>query len=231
MISTRDRRYNNRRIATAWHEGGSKRVVIFCHGFRGASVGPRRLFVRAAEKLAQRGISSLRFDQYGSGNSDGDFIESRFDDWVQTIVTISRHYLDDGYRVGLWGQSMGGSAVINAAAGLPELSAVVSWVPDPTINPPTISGSHVEEGGERVSWDFWRQAHAAHTADKLFQVTTPTYIVQCTGDEYVDAANRDAITSHARENHVIQTYEGYSHSSWSYNQAEEIITQSGRAYV
>lgn len=110
---------SGRSVACAHHDAAGDTTVIFCHGFRGEKTGPNRTFVRAARQLADRGVSSLRFDQYGSGDSDGDFLESRFDDWVETIVALSREYLERGQRIALFGQSMGASAVICAAATLP----------------------------------------------------------------------------------------------------------------
>ena len=122
MNTLRTQIYNDHTIALALHEASTKKVVIFCHGFRGTSTGPARFFVKAARELEKEGISSVRFDQYGSGNSDGEFEESRFDDWVATTIAIARDYLSNGYEVALFGQSMGAATVINAAAELPELS-------------------------------------------------------------------------------------------------------------
>ncbi|MBP7775312.1 MAG: alpha/beta fold hydrolase [Candidatus Saccharimonas sp.] len=226
MIITKTHSYNNHQIAVALHEADSKKIVIFCHGFRGSSTGPARFFVRAARQLETAIISSVRFDQYGSGNSEGEFEESRFDDWIATTVAIAREYMSQGYAVALFGQSMGASTVINAAMQLPELRGFVAWVPDATIRPPQTDGEFMEEGGQRVSWDFWRQAHAAQTATTLSQVTCPGLIVQCTDDEYVDDDNRQAISKAALPHHRVATYEDYSHSSWSYQQASSIIDDS-----
>lgn len=75
---TQDQNFNGHRIATAFHDANTKSIVIFCHGYRGTNAGPNRFFVTVAHQLAEQGISSLRFDQYGSGNSEGDFFDSSF---------------------------------------------------------------------------------------------------------------------------------------------------------
>lgn len=67
-------------------------------------IGPSRFFARAARPLANRQICLLRFDQYGRGDSDGDFMESSFDDWAATIIGLGNRYIGLGYRVGLVGQ-------------------------------------------------------------------------------------------------------------------------------
>jgi uncharacterized protein len=219
--------YNGHTIATAFHDAGGKKVVIFCHGYRGTSVGPSRFFVLAARRLAEHGISSLRFDQHGSGNSDGDFFESSFNDWVATTKSITEDYLARGYEVALFGQSMGGATVITVASQLNAIKAMVAWVPDPNVETFTVPESGIiEEGGQRVSAHYWQEAHDMQVAEKLTHVSVPAYIVQCSDDEYVSSQNHDAIIANAQQQHVVDMYEGYKHSAWSYDQADEIITKS-----
>lgn len=221
------KKYNNHRIAIAYHDARSKDIVIFCHGYRGTSVGPNRFFVRAAEKLKAAGISSIRFDQFGSGNSEGDFYNSSFDDWVATTKAIVNDYLQQGYRVGLFGQSMGGATVIAVGSEIPQIEAVVAWVPDPNVDEFIAPVSDfLEEGGQRVQVAYWQQAHDAKVADKLTKLKAPAYIVQCTADEFVDSNNRMAILDNAQPNHLVVNLEGYSHSGWTYEQSEEIINNS-----
>lgn len=199
MPTVQTKTYNGHDIATALHDAGGKDIVIFCHGYRGTSVGPSRFFVRAANKLQEAGVSSLRIDQYGSGNSEGDFYESSFDDWVATTKAVADDYVAQGYRVALFGQSMGGSTVICVAGTTPEIHAMVAWVPDAkvvnTVQDP--EAEYIEEGGQRVRPRFWLEAFQAGVAQKLAQVKAPGYTVQCTADEYVDQQNRDAIKQNA----------------------------------
>ena len=227
MISTQTEKYNGHDIATSFHDAGSNKVVVFCHGYRGTSVGPSRFFVRTANILLESGISSLRFDQYGSGNSEGDFYDSSFDDWVDTTKAIVADYLSKGYKVALFGQSMGGAAVISAGSEMPDISSIVAWVPDPNVEPFEYPDSgYIEESGQRVQAEYWQEAHDKNVAERLAQVNVPTYIVQCTADEYVDEQNRKAIIQNAQPNHTIDNFEGYVHSRWAYDQAEEIIKKS-----
>ena len=222
-----DQEFNGRRISTAFHDAGNKKVVIFCHGYRGSNIGPNRFFVRAARQLAERGISSLRFDQFGSGNSEGDFFDSSFADWIETTKTIARYYSEQGYQVALLGQSMGGSTVIAAGAQLSDLSAIVAWIPDPNVEDFVLPESNVvEENGQIVQARFWQEAHDAKIADKLSLIKAPLYIVQCTADEHVDQRNRDAIAGNVQPNQKIDTFEGYSHGRWTYEQSKDIIERS-----
>lgn len=218
---------NGHAIHCVVHEAKSKNIVIFCHGFRSSSIGPNRFFVRAARLLADKGIATIRFDQFGSGNSAGDFIESSFTDWVETIKVIARMYQAKGYKVTLFGQSMGGSAVICAGAELNDIASIVSWVPDPsedTFIEPT--SGHVEESGQRVTSRFWREAHNAKIAEQLAKIEYPVYIIQCSKDDYVSPANQQVLQKHAKTQHVLELFEGLSHSSWTFDEATEIISKS-----
>lgn len=224
---TETRQYNGHDIAVCFHDAGAKEVVIFCHGYRGDSIGPNRFFVRAARLLAKRGISSLRFDQYGSGNSAGDFMGSRFNDWVATAEAIARDYLAQGYRVSLFGQSMGGTTVITVAARIPELVSVVAWVPDASVDKFVWpKEEYIEEAGQRVSPAFWQEAHDANITGLYQKLEMPMYIVQCSADEYVSAENRQVFMDYAKPRHVLDLFEGYPHSNWTYDQASEIIQKS-----
>lgn len=224
---TQDQNFNGHRISTAFHDGGSKSIVIFCHGYRGTNVGPNRFFVTAARQLDKQGISSLRFDQYGSGNSEGDFFDSSFLDWIETTKAVAENYLKQGYKVALFGQSMGGAAVTAVGSELPNLFAIVAWSPDPNVEKfVTPKNEVIEESGQIVQARFWQEAHDAKIEDKISSIKTPMYIIQCTADEYVDEQNRNAIAKNAQPNHKVENFEGYSHSKWTFEQSKEIIDKS-----
>ena len=183
--------------------------------------------MRAARKLAEHSISSLRFDQYGSGNSEGDFLDSSFDDWVATTKVIFHEFIQKGFRVALFGQSMGASTAIVCAAELHDVAAMVAWVPDASVDEFHAPESGViEESGQIVKAAFWQEAHDAHVGERLFNVKASAYIVQCTADEYVDETNREKIIEAAQPNHRVENFGGYKHGSWTYEQSEEIINKS-----
>lgn len=216
--------YNNHKLATVFHDGGGKKIVIFCHGFWGSLVGPGRHFVRAARQLAQQGVSSLRFDQYGSGNSEGDFKDSSFGDWVSTIKAVAESYIVQGYQVALFSQSMGGTAAIVAASKVPDLTSSVVWVPDPKINPPNPDPSGYDEGaGQIVQSSYWQEAHDSRAAEKLRLIKSPMYIIQCENDQYVTPENQAAIASNAQPQHEVIMLKGFSHGNWPHKEALKIV--------
>lgn len=215
-----------RSIACVAHEASTDATVLFCHGFRGERTGPNRTFVTAARRLARQGVASLRFDQAGSGDSEGDFLESRFTDWIATIRAITEELEAEGRRVALWGQSMGASAAICAAAHL-DVLAVVAWVPDANVDP-FIPDPHgfVEEGGQRVRNVFWQEAHEADVAGALVRMTAPCFLLFGTADEYVSAENRGALIEAVGHHDRVDVPQGWPHSSWTLDQADDAIERS-----
>src|ERR1019366_3581252 len=132
-----------------------------------------------------------------------------------------------GYQVALFGQSMGGSTVIAAGAGIPEIVAIVAWVPDPNVesySPPKSGLS--EEGGQVVRARYWQEAHDMQVAKQLTEVKAPMYIVQCSDDEYVSPENHRAIEENAQPQHTVEMFKGHTHSAWTYKQATTIIRKS-----
>ncbi len=105
-------------------------AVVLFHGFTGHRMESHWLFVKCSRALAKAGIASLRFDFYGSGESDGEFRE----------VTLSGEIAGrahrrglfawangiDPERVGLLGLSLGGAVAATLAPGL-HAKALVLW--------------------------------------------------------------------------------------------------------
>lgn len=217
---------NGHNIATVFNDGKSKKLVIFCHGFRGSSIGPNRFFVRISEKLKKEGVSSLRFDQYGSGNSEGDFMDSSFNGWVSATKEIAQKYLDEGFQVALLGQSMGGATVIVAASQMENITSVIAWTPGLMVDPPNMQGEYMEEGGQRVSWNFWQEAHLANVIKSLQKVSIPVLIFLATNDEFISEKDMQVLKTSVLPNQEIETLQGHKHSTWSYDQAESVLEKT-----
>jgi len=82
---------------------------------------------RISRALAAQGIAVLRFDFTGLGNSDGDFANTNFSSNIEDLVQAAKA-LETQYRAPqiLIGHSLGGAAVLAAAAKLDSIKAVVT---------------------------------------------------------------------------------------------------------
>ncbi|MBE3592941.1 MAG: alpha/beta hydrolase [Thermoanaerobacter sp.] len=150
---------------------GKVPMVIMFHGFTGNKVESHFIFVKMSRALEKVGIGSVRFDFYGSGESDGDFGEMTFsselEDARQILKFVKEQPTTDPERKGLLGLSMGGAiAGIVAREYKDEIKALVLWAP--AFNMPEIImnesvkqyGAIMEQfgfvdiGGHKLSKDF-----------------------------------------------------------------------------
>jgi len=82
---------------------------------------------RIAEALAAKGIAVLRFDFTGLGSSEGDFANSTFSSNVADLVRAADHLRETRKSPAiLIGHSLGGAAILAAAALIPDAKAVVT---------------------------------------------------------------------------------------------------------
>ena len=77
--------------------------------------------------LTRKGIAVLRFDFTGLGESEGDFADTNFSSNVSDLVMAAKFMADyyDAPKI-LIGHSLGGAAVLQAAAEIPSATAVIT---------------------------------------------------------------------------------------------------------
>ncbi|MCG6203327.1 bifunctional alpha/beta hydrolase/OsmC family protein [Rhodopseudomonas sp. HC1] len=106
-------------------EGAPVAFALFAHCFTCSkdNLAARRI----AAALAARNIAVLRFDFTGLGASEGEFANATFSSNVADLVRAADH-LRDTYQAPalLIGHSLGGAAVLAAAAQIPEAKAVAT---------------------------------------------------------------------------------------------------------
>lgn len=80
-----------------------------------------------SQKLTKEGIAVLRFDFTGLGDSEGDFADTNFSSNVSDLVAAA-NFLSQNFEAPsiLIGHSLGGAAVIAAAAEIPSAKAIVT---------------------------------------------------------------------------------------------------------
>lgn len=99
--------------------------AVFAHCFTcGKGIRAATMISRA---LTQKGFAVLRFDFTGLGQSEGDFAETGFTTNVADLIDAAA-YIESEYRAPklLIGHSLGGTAVLHAAAEIESIKAVVT---------------------------------------------------------------------------------------------------------
>ena len=109
--------------------------------------------VQISRALGSRRIAVLRFDFTGLGESEGDFAATTFSSEVSDLVTAA-HFLEQKYQAPrlMIGHSLGGAAVLAAAAEIPSIQAIVTIAAP--FNPGHLRGlmgeaaARIEQSGE-----------------------------------------------------------------------------------
>src|SRR5512138_401010 len=106
-------------------DGPVQAYALFAHCFTcGKDVLAAK---RIAAALAAKGIAVLRFDFTGLGASEGEFANSTFSSNVADLVRAADHLRETrGAPTLLIGHSLGGAAILAAAARIPEAKAVAT---------------------------------------------------------------------------------------------------------
>ena len=200
-----------------------KKIVIMSHGFRGSSIGPARQFVDFGRILVKEGYSVLRFDQPNGGNSEGEYIDSSFNEWVDTIVYFATKYLSLGYQVSLFGQSMGATATVVATSNpnlIEKIPCILLWVPDAKETIVINSKEIYEEGGQKYRGSFWQEAKDSNFFKCLENYNGNIHLVYGETDKYVDENLKSKTIQIVRnKQQPVTIFKGQDHSPWEYDLA------------
>ncbi len=108
-------------------------AVLFCHGLAGNKTGRFRLYVELAERLAKEGITVLRFDYRGCGDSEGEFCDITPEDHLSDALVALEHLASlpfiNATQIGILGRSFGGPIAVQTAAQSSLIKSIVLWCP------------------------------------------------------------------------------------------------------
>ena len=129
-LTFQDSEHNAVAAILAEPERKTGRAAILCHGF--LSNKDSRTNLRLTELLVARGFSTLRFDWFGMGESEGKFGRITVSTCCDQLERAIRLMRERGYHeLGLIGSSFGGLLAILVAQHHPELRAVGLKCPVP----------------------------------------------------------------------------------------------------
>ena len=103
----------------------TKSFAIFAHCFTCSK--DIHAATRISRALTQIGVSVLRFDFTGLGNSDGDFSNTNFSTNVSDLICAYKYLSDHHYPPEiLVGHSLGGAAVLAGSTSMPAVKVVAT---------------------------------------------------------------------------------------------------------
>lgn len=105
--------------------------VVLLHGFTGDRMESAFLFVGLSRALEAAGVASLRFDFWGSGESDGEFLDVTMSteraDAPAALDFFKSQPAVDASRLGLMGLSMGGFVTACTLGSRSDVKAAALW--------------------------------------------------------------------------------------------------------
>jgi dienelactone hydrolase len=206
---------------------GRAPAVVLLHGFTGNHVEDQFLFVQMAHRLTEAGFAALRFDFYGSGDSDGTFdemtIETEVGDAGRAVEWMSQQFGVDGDRIGVLGLSMGGCVAALLAGRDPRVKAAVFWNAlckprDHFEDIPTTGPYPGMTGGLRVGPNFLPAMYACEPLEAVRSFRGPALIINGTGDLAVPPSEGDALKlalgERGEQHHIPGADHTFKHPEW-----------------
>lgn len=198
-------------------------AVVLLHGFTGNHIEDHRLFVQMARRLADAGFAVLRFDFYGSGDSDGNFeectVHTEVADAVAALDWLAEQPGIDADRIGVLGISLGGCVAALLAGQDPRVKAAVFWnavtLPELHFNDgviPTTGPMARIVGGLRVGPGFVPIFNAMDIVGALKRYTGPGLVIRGTADDLVPQAEAEALRAAMAERGSLRLIDGADHT-------------------
>lgn len=179
------------------HGGVSRAGAVLCHGMESNKSSVK--IAGMSEFLQDRGLTALRFDFAGSGESAGDFADishsRQVDDLSAAVSYLERRGVE---RVGLIGSSMGGSVALmyagsgrrvaglaTIAAPLDPLGLVQQFSTERDHLDAWESRGFTEYHGHRINRGFLDDMRQLDIAGAATRITCPVLVIHGDADETV----------------------------------------------
>ncbi|MGB0959948.1 MAG: alpha/beta fold hydrolase [Halocynthiibacter sp.] len=205
-------------------EGPHLSTAIFAHCFTCSKdiTAARRI----AARLSAMGIAVLRFDFTGLGHSDGEFANTSFSSNVEDLLAADRYLKNRGMGADLLiGHSLGGAAVLKAAATLPTVKAVVTLGapanPEhvvenfatalPEIDKTGVANVHLGGRPFQIKKQFIDDLRATSMQDAIAHLKSALLVMHAPLDDVVDIHNATDIFVQAKHPKSFVTLDDADH--------------------
>jgi uncharacterized OsmC-like protein/alpha/beta superfamily hydrolase len=129
-------------------DGAPRAYALFAHCF--TCTKNLKAIGNISQALAAEGIAVLRFDFTGLGESEGEFADTTFSSNVADLIAaadyLAQHHMAPALLIG---HSLGGAAVLQAAAQIPAVRAVATiGAPCDPVHITHLIGDHIDQIAE-----------------------------------------------------------------------------------
>ncbi len=178
--------------------------VITCHGLYSNKDSEK--YVSIAHRLCAEGLSVLRFDFRGCGESEGLFRDTSLTGRMEDLEEALNLIQEKGYEsVGVMGSSLGGTVAVLTAAKDKRVKALVTWA-TPSCLDELVKGE-VIKGLEKLGQDASRY----NVSKALKDVHCPILVIHGSLDKQVPSFNAEVLNENANKPKNIQIIEGADH--------------------
>ena len=207
----------------------ARAYALFAHCFTCSKDSLAAFHISRA--LAAQGIAVLRFDFTGLGSSTGDFAATNFSSNIADFIAAA-NFLREKFEAPqlLIGHSLGGTAVLAAAADIPEASAVATigapYQPDHVRRLLAPASAEIEARGEaevllagrkfRIKRQLLDDLAGHHTRESISKLNKALLVFHSPIDLTVDISNAAQIFGAAR----------HPKSFISLDRADHLLTQA-----
>lgn len=200
-----------------------KPIIILCHGFTTSKDSNTNTKLEII--FNKKEISTLRFDFFGHGESEGKFEEVTISKAVDDILQGINFLKGKGYsKIGLVGSSFGGMASLLAASRTNELYVLALKSPVSDYLGKLIAdmnryplekwkeqGFIYHEGNLKLNYSFFEDAEKINSYEEIKKIKIPTMIVHGDNDESVPIEQSKKAAS-LIENCKLEIIEGADHN-------------------
>lgn len=214
--------FTNRRgdvLVGVLHGTLNDRVVVSCHGMLSGKDGVKHR--RLAAELEQRGVTTLRFDFAGRGESGGRVYDMSYSNQIEDLdAAIDWLFKRGAARIGLFGSSMGGAVALLTAARDERVVAVATLA---AVGYPSAIEEryphesqlwtelgYVETPAGRIGRSFYDDALQHDVVSAVSIVRAPLLVMHGTEDTIVPQTDALDIASAAR-NATLDLIDGGDH--------------------
>jgi pimeloyl-ACP methyl ester carboxylesterase len=209
------------KVAFIHHKVSDDCVVILGHGY--LSNKESRTNTALAERLNRAGISTISYDMYGHGESEGDIEQLTVSKVVENVIAIYDHAKSEGYsRIGLSGSSFTGIVSLIAASRrdfavlslkCPVFDSKRLW--DSRHSPEGIrrwkETGFIEAFGNRWGYGAYEDASGYDMEDIASGITAPVLVIHGDKDVTVPIQHARDIISHVKGEKELLIVEGADH--------------------
>ncbi|MBW1839744.1 MAG: alpha/beta fold hydrolase [Deltaproteobacteria bacterium] len=189
----------------------SSSCVITCHGLFSNKGSDK--FVSIGEHFAQEGITVLRFDFRGCGESDGKIedttITGRKEDLNAALSFIRVHKPSVAHTIGLLGSSMGGYISLRVAASDKMIKAVAAWATPSSFD--SLREVIASSDSPQLKEEFYQDADRYNAGQFVPQVKN-LLLIHGDKDETVPADHAERLYQKAIESKRLEIVKGADHT-------------------